>query len=544
MGEPTDSVKTMIQKLFSEASKTKKSRFFDDDFEEGCHPDSQRKSQKLDDHFIKDWVAAPLNYAISLGRSYEWSFAAIAQLVDNAQDAQATRLEISIDTNYSGGVGKNIPIMSIVDNGHGMSHEDIKQMLRIGCRSCRADDRDHIGIFGIGFQSGTMNLGRDVIVLTQTSHSRSIVFLLQCLNKGSNLHHTNVPIITYHRQDSFLGMDRSIQSEALADRRLKAIKEFLPINEDFIGEKFGLFGENGTGTQIYIWNLERSGNDYILDWQSRKESDDLTEDEDINSFEIYKITSRPFCTSFCKGRLRCSGMFTDVPLDYSLRSFLEVIYLNPRMKIYVQGSLVNCRPLAKSLHNTKIVNTRIKEKQVQLTLGLCGRDCIYWNCGIFLYWRGRLIEAYKRVGSMVHSAEPGLVGVIDVTDIMNDGDDAVFLESTKEAFRFCKAYKELEEWLGHKTNEYIDEHYIETLHAEWCNNFKSDHELAQCDKCRKWRILNSHFDIKTLPEEWYCCMPPYNGICETPEEVVDHGISSVGGKRPRFYGPWDRNLPS
>lgn len=125
MGEPTDSVKAMIQKLFSGASKTKRPRFFDDDFEEGCHPDSQRKSQKLDDHFTKDWVAAPLNYSISLGRSYEWSFAAIAQLVDNAQDAQATR-----------------------------------------------------------FQSGTMNLRRDLIVLTQTSHSRSIVFLLQCLNKG------------------------------------------------------------------------------------------------------------------------------------------------------------------------------------------------------------------------------------------------------------------------------------------------------------------------------------------------------------------------
>ncbi|KAI3889095.1 hypothetical protein MKW92_051100 [Papaver armeniacum] len=511
MGEPTDSVNAMIQKLFSEASKTKRKRFFDDDFQEGCHPDSQRKSQKRDDHFTKDWVAAPLNYSISLGRDHEWSFGAVAQLVDNAQDAQATRLEISIDTHYSAGVGKNIPIMSIIDNGHGMSHEEIKQMLCIGCRSCRADDRGHIGIFGIGFQSGTMNLGRDVIVLTQTSHSRSIVFVLQSLNKGSNLQHTNVPIITYHRQRSFSEMDRSIQSEALADRRLKAIKEFLPINEDFIGEKFGLFGENGTGTQIYIWNLERSENDYFLDWQSRKESDDLTEDEDI--LIRSRITrSRPghFVRRFAK-----------VPLDYSLRSFLEVIYLNPRMKIYVQGSLVNCRPLAKSLHNTKIVHTTIKEKRVQLTLGLCGRDCIYWNCGIFLYWRGRLIEAYKRVGSMVHAAEPGLIGVIDVTDIMNDGDDAVFLDSTKEAFLDCKAYR------------------------EWCNNFKSDHELAQCDKCRKWRILNSDFDIKTLPKEWYCCMPPYNGICETPEEeVVDHGISSVGGKRPRFYGPWDRNLPS
>uniref|UniRef100_A0A251SUI2 Uncharacterized protein n=1 Tax=Helianthus annuus TaxID=4232 RepID=A0A251SUI2_HELAN len=60
-------------------------------------------------------------------------------------------------------------------------------------------------------------------------------------------------------------------------------------------------------------------------------------------------------------------MSTVVPLDYSLRSYLEVIFLDPMMKIKVQGSL-----------------------------------------------------AYKRVGSMIHNGENshGLVGVIDVTDVM------------------------------------------------------------------------------------------------------------------------------
>lgn len=33
-----------------------------------------------------------------------------------------------------------------------------------------------------------------------------------------------------------------------------------------------------------------------------------------------------------------------MPLDYCLKSYLEVIFLDPRMKIYVQGALVinNC----------------------------------------------------------------------------------------------------------------------------------------------------------------------------------------------------------
>ncbi|KAI3853382.1 hypothetical protein MKX03_026390 [Papaver bracteatum] len=143
-------------------------------------------------------MSLALDYYLSLGNAHEWSFGAIAQLVDNAQDAQAARLEISIDTNYSGGVGKNIPIMSIVDNGHGMSHEDIRKMLSIGRRRCGANDPDRIGVYGIGFQSGTMKLGRDVIVLTQTSHSRSIVCLLQCLNKGSNVSSLSLSLLHTH----------------------------------------------------------------------------------------------------------------------------------------------------------------------------------------------------------------------------------------------------------------------------------------------------------------------------------------------------------
>ncbi|KAM0070355.1 hypothetical protein Hdeb2414_s0001g00012201 [Helianthus debilis subsp. tardiflorus] len=82
-----------------------------------------------------------------------------------------------------------------------------------------------------------------------------------------------------------------------------------------------------------------------------------------------------------------------VPLDYSVRSYLEVIFLDPRMKIKVQGSL-----------------------------------------------------AYKRVGSMIHNGENshGLVGVIDVTDvmllarfIMQNDSGRVWVHNNKQAFVDC-----------------------------------------------------------------------------------------------------------
>lgn len=71
-------------------------------------------------------------------------------------------------------------------------------------------------------------------------------------------------------------VDLSVQSEVSTEISLKAIKEFSPFNEYFIGEKLGLFGEMGTGTQIYIWNLDKWGSDYSLEWsQNTSASGDI-----------------------------------------------------------------------------------------------------------------------------------------------------------------------------------------------------------------------------------------------------------------------------
>ena len=75
-------------------------------------------------------------------------------------------------------------------------------------------------------------------------------------------------MVTYRKEGQYMEVDLTVQSEATAEYNLNAIKEFSPFNEYFIGEKLGLFGEDGTGTQVYIWNLDRWGQDYTLDWNS------------------------------------------------------------------------------------------------------------------------------------------------------------------------------------------------------------------------------------------------------------------------------------
>ncbi|KAL2489066.1 MORC family CW-type zinc finger protein 3-like [Forsythia ovata] len=467
----------------------------------------------------RNFAIAHPSYLKTLGQAHSsWIFGAIAELVDNSRDAKATKLEISISMLYSKTAGKDIPMLSIIDDGHGMSHQDIVRMISFGHMQPEADDPDHIGRFGIGFKTGAMRLGKDALVLTQTANSRSIAFLSQSLNEGKD--NLEIPVVSYHRIGQFMEVDTSLQNVTFAKYNLKIIKEFSPFDKYLIGEKAGLFSGNGTGTQIFIWSLDEWGSNYSLQWEAGMSGGSSFHQGDI-LIRSRRIRSRP-------GQI--SQM---VPLDYSLRSYLEVIFLDPRMKIYVQGARVKSRPLAKSLNKTTTENGIVMGKPVQLTLGRSQLEWEQANCGIFLYWHGRLIEAYKRVGSMIHNGDNGrgIIGVVDVTDLMDDGNGHVWVHNSKQGFQDCEAYAELEKWLGERADEYLDK-YVDTIQLKKGNAlYKPDHEWVQCDKCRKWRMLSPDFDSKTLPLEWFCYMMPFGGRCEMPERLVERGVITIASKR-------------
>lgn len=80
-----------------------------------------------------------------------WVFGAVAELIDNARDAKATRLEISIEDMVLGETG-TVPVLQMVDNGLGMNHEEIVKMLSFGHKRPGESDAEQIGHFGVGFK--------------------------------------------------------------------------------------------------------------------------------------------------------------------------------------------------------------------------------------------------------------------------------------------------------------------------------------------------------------------------------------------------------
>ncbi|KAJ1259943.1 hypothetical protein BS78_10G194400 [Paspalum vaginatum] len=469
----------------------------------------------------KNFIVANPSYLRTLSQTHAgWIFGAIAELIDNSRDAGASRLSISIEYLFSKKTQGKIPVLSVIDDGHGMTYTDMMRMISFGHKRQNEHQVDQIGKFGIGFKTGAMKLGKDAIVLTQTSSSRTVAFLSQSFNEEKD--NLEIPVVAYRKEGQYMEVDLGVQSEATAEYNLSAIKDFSSFNEYFIGEKLGLFGEERTGTQIYIWNLDRWGTDYTLEWNSGKTSENPVHSGrgDI-LIRSRRVRSRPGQRS------------NKVPLDYSLQSYLEVIFLNPRMKISVQGSLVKSRPLAKTLNKTSVMSGEIMGRAILLTLG---RSKVEWdrtNCGIFLYWHGRLIESYKRVGGQKHNADMGrgVIGVADITNLIDDEDGNSWVLNNKQGFQDCEIYAKLEEWLGRKVDEYWDMNFDSLELRKGDGRHKADSDWVQCYSCRKWRILNPGFNIDTLPEEWFCYMPPFNGKCDIPEQQMGRGVIVIGEKR-------------
>ncbi|VAI78562.1 unnamed protein product [Triticum turgidum subsp. durum] len=418
-----------------------------------------------------------------------------------------------------------VPVLSVIDDGRGMAYPEMMRMISFGHKRPNEHCNEQIGRFGIGFKTGAMKLGKDAIVLTQTSTSRSVSFLSQSFNENKD--NLEIPVVTYRKEGQYMEVDLSVQSEATAEYNLNAIKEFSPFNEYFIGEKLGLFGEEGTGTQIYIWNLDRWGKDYTLDWNSGRTDENPT-DKGHGDILIRskRVRSRPGQTS------------KQVPLDYSLHSYLEVIFRNPRMKITVQGSKVKARPLDKSLNTTSVISGDIAGRTIELTIGMSKVEWERTNCGVFLYWRGRLIESYKRVGGQMHNADTGrgVIGVADITEVVDDEDGNSWVLNSKQGFQDCEMYAELEEWLGSSMDEYWETNFDNVELGKAAGRCKPDHEWVQCYGCRKWRVLTAGFDTESLPDQWFCLMPPFNGKCTIPEQQMGHGTITIGEKRSGNVG--------
>ncbi|XP_030795517.1 MORC family CW-type zinc finger protein 4 isoform X8 [Rhinopithecus roxellana] len=229
------------------------------------------------------------------------------------------------------------------------------------------------------------------------------------------------------------------------------------------------------------------------------------------------------------------GVTSELPeTEYSLRAFCGILYMKPRMKIFLRQKKVTTQMIAKSLANVEYDTYKptFTNKQVRITFGFSCKNSNQF--GIMMYHNNRLIKSFEKVGCQVKPTRGEGVGVIGVIECN-------FLKPAynKQDFEYTKEYRLTINALAQKLNAYWREKTSQ-------DNFETsavarpilkvpDQTWVQCDECLKWRKLPGKIDPSMLPARWFCYYnshPKYRR-CSVPEEqeLIDEDLCLSKAKK-------------
>uniref|UniRef100_A0AAY4D841 Uncharacterized protein n=1 Tax=Denticeps clupeoides TaxID=299321 RepID=A0AAY4D841_9TELE len=136
------------------------------------------------------------NYLHSNSTSHTWPFSAIAELIDNAYDPDVCAKQLWIDKTQI----KSVDCLTFMDNGAGMDYDAMYKLLSFGFSDKQSvEGHAAVGMYGNGFKSGSMRLGKDVIVFSKRRNSMCVGMLSQTYLKKIKATNITVPIVTYNR---------------------------------------------------------------------------------------------------------------------------------------------------------------------------------------------------------------------------------------------------------------------------------------------------------------------------------------------------------
>ncbi|KAK2089601.1 MORC CW-type zinc finger protein 3 [Saguinus oedipus] len=403
--------------------------------------------------------------------------------MDNAYDPDVNAKQIWIDKTV---INDHI-CLTFTDNGNGMTSDKLHKMLSFGF-SDKVTMNGHVpvGLYGNGFKSGSMRLGKDAIVFTKNGESMSVGFLSQTYLEVIKAEHVVVPIDI-----------RQMINLAESKASLAAILEhsLFSTEQKLMAELDAIMGKKGT--RIIIWNLRSYKNATEFDFE--KDKYDIRIPEDLDE------------TTGKKGYKKQERLDQIAPeSDYSLRSQPEKM---PRMQIILRGQKVKTQLVSKSLayierdvYRPKFLSTSLPESTLTAKSG-----------GAF-----QGAKTCEKAEKQANNMGVGVVGIIECN----------FLKPThnKQDFDYTNEYRLTITALGEKLNDYWNEMKVKK-NAEYPLNLpvediqkRPDQTWVQCDACLKWRKLPDGID--QLPEKWYCSNNPDPQFrnCEVPEEPEDEDL--------------------
>uniref|UniRef100_A0A8C5DY56 CW-type domain-containing protein n=1 Tax=Gouania willdenowi TaxID=441366 RepID=A0A8C5DY56_GOUWI len=245
--------------------------------------------------------------------THEFLFGALAELVDNSRDASATRIDI-----YTGLFSVVLPFKTCFFLPGEATH-----VIQFGKSSKRSPESTQIGQYGNGLKSGSMRIGKDFILLTKKDNTLTCLFLSRTFHEEEGLDEVIVPLPSW---------DLKTKEPLTSDPEKYAIEtelifKYSPFkSEQQLMKQFDKI-ESASGTLVIIYNLK------LMD-TGEPELDVETDHQDILMAGLVAEGVKPEKKSF--------------------RAYAAVLYIDPRMRIFIQGHKVRTKRLSCCLYKPRL----------------------------------------------------------------------------------------------------------------------------------------------------------------------------------------------
>uniref|UniRef100_A0A672NBF2 CW-type domain-containing protein n=1 Tax=Sinocyclocheilus grahami TaxID=75366 RepID=A0A672NBF2_SINGR len=260
--------------------------------------------------------------------THEFLFGALAELVDNSRYYHCFFRQPDLRGGF---------ILCFLDDGTGMDPSEATHVIQFGKSSKRFPESTHIGQYGNGLKSGSMRIGKDFILFTKKDDKLTCLFLSRTFHEEEGLDEVIVPLPSW---DAKTQQPLTQDTEKYATET-ELIFKYSPFkNEEQLFCQFKKI-EGPSGTLVVVYNLKLMDN-------REPELDVETDHQDI------QMAGTPV-----------EGV---KPERRSFRAYAAVLYIDPRMRIFIQGHKVRTKRLSCCLYNPrmyKYTSTRFKTRAEQ-----------------------------------------------------------------------------------------------------------------------------------------------------------------------------------
>ncbi|KAF4011577.1 hypothetical protein G4228_002924 [Cervus hanglu yarkandensis] len=271
--------------------------------------------------------------------THEFLFGALAELVDNARDADATRIDIYAAPSFierredlRGGF-----MLCFLDDGAGMDPSDAASVIQFGKSAKRTPESTQIGQYGNGLKSGSMRIGKDFILFTKKEDTMTCLFLSRTFHEEEGIDEVIVPLPTWNARNREPVTD-NVEKFAIETELIYKYSPFR--NEEEVMTQFMKI-PGDSGTLVIIFNLKLMDN-------GEPELDIISNPRDIQMAETSPEGTKPERRSF--------------------RAYAAVLYIDPRMRIFIHGHKVQTKRLSCCLYKPrmyKYTSSRFKTRAEQ-----------------------------------------------------------------------------------------------------------------------------------------------------------------------------------